>query len=794
MATMADNLIDFPGDPDEDQRLLDIQALMEAEGPEILTEDEAAEYQAAFGATNRSVPGSHYENLAERLNANVLDRLATDVIEWTERDEASRAEWYARERRGMELMGLIDDSTWVAPFEGATTVVHPMFAEATTNFQARAIAELWPAGGPVKTRVMGLPTREREQQAERVQSYMNWHYENIDGFDEQDRLLMRLPMSGSCFKKHYFDPVRDEVRSDYIEAADVLVPYQATSLEASPRYTHRMRESGNDIRKMVATGWYRDVGEDYTQPLDAGQDLTEVHDAIDEAEGRALIEYEEDGTYRLLETVCNLNLEGFEDLGPDGKPTGIALPYVVTVDADNQTVLAIRRAWRKGDPLKERRVLMTHYKFLPGLGFYGYGYVHILGGLFRSATGALRSFLDSAGFANMQGGFRSRDAKLKDNVKVGMGEWVEVDMTAEELSKAMMPLNYKEPSRALFEMLGYLDELGRRYASTTENMVGEANNNGPVGTTLALIEQGMKVFSSIHKRLHNAQGHEFKVMADLHAEYGPEQYPYLTEGQEQVILRTDFDERVDVIPVSDPNIITNTQRIAQGQALVQLATENPDLYDRYETHKTMLEALRIPNVDTYLPPPQETPQRDPIGEGVAMSRGEPVQAFVEQDHYAHMLAHRLWWEVAVLDDLREDLEPAYKAHMAEHMAFFYQVQMAAQTGYSEQFAQDPTMQQAMAEQAALVTNLLAPPPMALNQEVEEPKADPALEQQAEIARKDQAALADIDRKDAMAFAQIERDNAKADAEIERSAMRDLQRSAEQEAQALAKLKDIERSK
>lgn len=789
-----DNVIPGPWDNvEDDERLRRIIAMAEQDGVEILTDDEAAEYEAATAPENRGDASMHYANLADFVEENVLDRLATDVIEWVERDEASRADWYARERKGIELMGLIDDTKWVAPFKGASQAVHPLIAEACTNFQARAIAELWPAGGPVKSVVMGYVTPEREAQAQRVAGFMNYQYTSvIDGFDEEDRMLMRLPMSGSCFKKHYFDPVRNQVRSDYCEGADILVPYQASSLESTPRYTHRMRMGGNEIRKHVNAGWYRDVGEAYNTPLDEGMDLTDVHVAIDEAEGRAPIEYEEDGTYRILECVCDLDLKGFEHKGVTGRNTGIGLPYVVTVDADNQRVLAIRRQWRKNDPTMRRRVQMTHYKFLPGLGFYGYGFIHIIGGLGRAATGALRSMLDAAGFANMRGGFRSRDAKLKTDEPIGMGEWRDTDMTAEELAKCFYPIDYKEPSPAMYQMLGHLDELGRRFATTTENMTGEANNNGPVGTTLALIEQGMKVFSAIHKRSHEAHAHEFRCMADLYAEFMPERYPYLVEGSEQFVLRADFDERVDVLPVSDPNIVSNTQRIARAQGVNELATQNPDLYDRYEVQHNMLTAMQVPNIDVLLPPPQETPRADPVSENVAMTTGSPVKAFPDQDHYSHMLVHRMWWERAVADDMRPDLEPVYKAHMAEHMALWYQAQMMMEMGgaYDPAMAEDPAVEAQLAQQAALVTQLMAPPPLALAGP--EKGGDGMVDTLAEQQRKDIEAKADIDRKDAMTMAQIDRDDAKAAAEIERAAERELEAAAREEVRTRAELDRMER--
>lgn len=778
---MADTTADIlPLSETDDELKARLQQMRDEYGDEVLT-DEEMDLVAEYDDPKLNID-DHYVNLAEFVDEQQLTRLSENVIEWAENDEEARADWYKREKKGMVLLGIVDDKKNVAPFHGATEAVHPLMIEACTQFQARAIAELWPAGGPVKGIVMGKKTPETIMQSVRVGDFMNYQYTQVNGgFDEEDRMLMRLPMSGSCFKKQYFDPQTAIVRSDYVEAADFLVPYQASSLATALRYTHRMRNVlGNDIKKLMKIGYYK-MWDRMPEPMGEGQDNSIVHDAIDDAEGRAPMDYEDSSGYTLLECNCFLNLS------VDGSDE-IAYPYVVTVDQESQLVLSIRRGWKKGDTARRRRVQVTHYKFLPGFGFYGYGFVHVMGGLSQAATGAMRAYLDAAGLANMKGGFKSRDAKLDSDEPLGMGEWREVDMTAEELSKCFFPMEYREPSKGLFEMLGYMDSLGRRYMSITENVTGDANNNGPVGTTLALIEQGLKVFSSIHKRLHEAHHVEFQIMAGLYAEFLPQEYPYMVEGEDRTVMRTDFDARVDVIPVSDPNVATNTQRITQGQTVVELANTAPQLYDMRAVHRRMLEAMQIQKIEEVLPPPQEVPPMDPITEGAMLLTGQAVQAYPDQDHYAHMMAHRTWWENMVPEDMQKDLEPAYKAHQAEHLGHWYKVQMAMQMGIDPMMLEDPALQGQLAQGAAQVTQLMAMDNLGTLTETGDSKD---AEVAADIDRKDRAAAADEDRKNLAAAGEEARKDAQAQAEIERSAVKDLVEARNEAAKTKAELNAIE---
>lgn len=606
-----DNL-HIPVEPEYSQELFDHEALsqMQAEmGDEGMLPEEL-EFLSQFQYQEK-VNTEHYDNLAKFLDRKTLRKIASDVINWVDWDEESREDWEIRESKGIKLLGVSDKTEGGANFDGASRVVHPLLVEAITQFHSRAIVEMWPPEGPVKTKVMGEITPERTEQADRVQDYMNYLYTTSmpGAFEEEDQMLYRLPLSGSCFKKIYYDPLEDSLCSRLVEPSDFIVPYSACDLRTAPRFTHRNREQHNDVLKKIAQNYYH--GETLDMPLNEEYDYPRVREEIDHTEGKNRTQIDDDQRHTVLEMYVDLDLEGFEDKDK-GKETGIALPYIVTVNRDDQSVLRIQRNWRPKDELKKKRIYFTHYKFTPGYGFYGYGLLHLIGGLTNSATGALRSLLDAAQFANMQGGYKTRDARIKGgDTPIAPGEWREVDSSAEELKKAFFNIPYKEPSMALFNLLGYLDERGQRFVGTTENMVGEASNTAPVGTTLALIEQGSKTFTAIHKRLHEAHSKEFKILAELCSQYIPEDgYPYLSPGKESQIMSTDFDERVDVIPVSDPNIISSTQRITQAQGVYTLAKENPDKMDRDAAIKNMLKNLRVADVEEYMMGEEPDPMQE----------------------------------------------------------------------------------------------------------------------------------------------------------------------------------------
>lgn len=604
-----------------------INDVVNTAGIEALTEDEYALYQQ-----NEPEPAdtSHYANLAEQLDDTTLDRIANQVIDWVDSDEESRDDWEKRESKGIRLLGVSDKTEGGASFEGASKVVHPLLIEAISQFHSRALTEMWPAEGPVKAATLGTATPELNAQAERVQDYMNYQYtQQMPGaFEEEDQMLFRLPLSGSCFKKTYYCELEKTVVSRLVEPADFIVPYTAIDLRSAHRFTHKFYENHNDLLKKQASGYY---AKDYklSMPINEDEDKSRIYDEIDHVEGRHNVQLDEDQRHVILEMYVDLVIDGFADMSSDGEMTEIAVPYIVTVDKEEQKVLRIQRNYKPSDPLKKKRIYFTHYKFNPGFGFYGFGLLHLIGGLSNSATGALRALLDSASFANQQGGFKTRDSRIKGgDTPIAPGEWREVNSSAEELSKGFFPLPYKEPSKTLFELLGYLDERGQRFASTTENMVGEANANAPVGTTLALIEQGSKVFSAIHKRLHEAHNREFKIVAELNYDYLPDEgYPYMFGSMDREIMRSDFDGRIDVIPVSDPAIISTTQRITQAQAILDLADKYPDVVNRRKAVENMLQSMRISGYEDFIMPEQQ--EQSPEEEAQALEN-QKTQAEIEK--------------------------------------------------------------------------------------------------------------------------------------------------------------------
>lgn len=731
--------------------------------PDLMTEEEAE--MMAVGGPDYATddPLSFDVNLGQYLEQSAMDRLADNIVQWVATDQRSRLDWEERESQGIQLLGVTKATLGGAEFEGASKSVHPGLAKACIQFQARAMAELWPSGGPCKAIVMGDTTPEREQQAERVSSFLNFQYEyQMPGaFEEHDSLLFRLPLSGSCFKKIYYDPLEGGCVSRFVESSDFYVPYAATDLRSAPRFTHKVRLVRNDLRKLIAEGVYLDAIED--APVSESLDHERMDEVIDDAEGRspeesfAEHEAEYDQRDALLECYCYLDLNDYGYTDPLASE-GFGDPYIVTVHRDESALLSIRRNWAEDDARKRRRLFFTHYKFLPGLGFYGFGFLHLAGGLSGAQTGALRSLLDAAALANLKGGWRSSDLRIKKGEeRLRMGEWIPVEASAEEVAKGFYTPPYGEPSKTLFELLGWMDNALDSLVSTTESMVGEENQAVPVGTTLARIEQGLKVFSGIHRRCHAAQKSEFAILAGLNADYLPPEYPYEIPGESRSIMAQDFDERVDVIPVSDPNTVTNSQRIARAQGVWELAGVAPDLINRYQALKGLLEALHIEEIDQVLPPPQETPRRDPVSEGAAMMRGEPVTVVPDQDHAAHIAVHAAWW-ATVPPERQEPLAPIYMAHDGEHRAELYKLQMQQAMGLPlPEGAADPMADAQISQQAALAIQQ-GPIGMAMGQ------PDPT---QMAMQQKQQMAAQDVQLKDAMGQAEIERADRKAEADIQR---------------------------
>jgi hypothetical protein len=599
--------LEQPTETSDIDKLVEMVRVGESEGltaAQILDPQELESYRE-FTENERKQPPGHYDNLVDSLPDTLLRTLATNTINHVRWDEETREDWSKRESEGIRLLGVSDRRSVAASFKGASSVNHPLLVEAVTQFHSRALAEIWPPEGPVKCVTLGNSSEELIAQAERVQDYMNYQYtEEMPGaFEEEDNLLFRLPLSGSCFKKIYYDPLLDKLCSRLIEPADFIVPFSATDLQTAPRYTHRYRESHNQVMKKVKSGYYAKT-RILNKPVNETWDYPNVKTEIDHTEGRQRVSMD-DSRHTILEMYIDLEMEDtpLADVDEFGEPTGVALPYIVWCNRDDQEILRIQRNWEPDDERQTPEINCVHYRFMPGLGFYGYGLLHLIGGLAKSSTGALNALLDAAAFANLQGGFVTRDARLKmgDN-SLSPGQWLEIDCSAEEISKAFFSVPYKEPSPTLFKLMEYLDERGQRFAGTTDVMLGDVNvNNAPVGSTMAMIEQGGKTFSAIHRRLHVAHRNEFRILAKMNSRYIPENgYPYFTAKGDRMVMASDFDKRVDVVPVSDPSIISNTQRIVQAQEVLQMAEKYPEKIDMNLAIKAMLQALRVSNYEELL--------------------------------------------------------------------------------------------------------------------------------------------------------------------------------------------------
>lgn len=620
-------------------------------------------------------------NLAEEIDARELSAKGAELVSFYENDEAARDEWKTRYKAGLKTLdpdGGLDEGEDERATRGLSIVVHPLIAEAATQFNAKAIAELYPSGGPIKSVIIGQPDEEIEEQGRRVREFMNYQIteEMPEYFPDLDQMLFHLPLVGQTFKKVWWDVNLDRQCSQFVKAEDFCVAPESKDLYTSPRYTHVIRMPKNEYNRYVQNGYY-------LQTSDAGSDDVDPADSvIGEIEGVDEYDDSNDDIITLLEMhVYDLfdGIDGEEMDEEDQDDNAVALPYVITIDYDNQKIVSVRRNWREDDEMKKRRDWFVSYKFLPGLGFYGFGLYHMIGGLGKAATGSLRALLDSAAFANMQGGFKLRGRVTGGDVQVNPGEFVDLDSTVDDVNKAIMPLPFKEPSGSLFNLLGFMVEAGQRFASTADLNVGDVNPNAPVGSTVALIEQGSKAFSAIHKRLHYSQGQEFKMLAALNAENLPEEFTFSRAGAAETIYAADFDDRIDIVPVSDPNIFSTAQRIAQAQAVLQMAQAAPQLHDMYEAYKRMYEAIRIQNIDEILKKPEEAVQMDCIDENMSVMYGKPIRAFIEQDHEAHIAVHMQFLQDPSLagNPGAKTMQPILIAHIAEHIALLYRLRMQA---------------------------------------------------------------------------------------------------------------------
>jgi len=704
----------IPGvDLDKDDVASDVNVEVEGQAPSpeggpAITELADGGVEVNFDPT-QLIPGNpddHFANLAEMLPENVLGPLAADLYEKQMDYKMSRKDWENTYIEGLDLLGFKYQQR-TQPFQGASGATHPVLAEAVTQFQAQAYKELLPAQGPVRTQIMGMPTPQKDQQSQRVKNYMNYMLMNqMDGYDEDfDRMLFYLPLAGSTFKKVFFDAVKQQPVSQFVQADDLLVPYSATNIEDADCVIHVLKMSGNEIRKQQVSGFYRDV--ELGTPQMFEDPLKQKERELD---GQKKTKPED--IYTLLECHTNLDLEGFEDINPQtGEPTGIKLPYIVTIDAGSRTVLSVRRNFAPNDPTKKKIQYFVHFKFLPGLGFYGFGLIHMIGGLSRTATVALRQLLDAGTLSNLPAGFKMRGIRIRDDAApLQPGEWRDVDAPGGSLKDSFMNLPYKEPSPVLFQLLGTVVAAGQRFASIADTQVGDGNQNAAVGTTVALLERGSRVMSAIHKRLFASLKEEFQLLAKIFATSLPPEYPYDVVGAQRTIKAADFDDKVDILPVADPDIFSQTQRISVAQTELQLAMSNPKMHNLYECYRAMYTALGVKDIDRVLPPPAPVQPKDPALEHIDALAQKPFQAFSGQDHRAHVTAHL---HFMALNMVRNNpvVMAAVEKNILEHislmaqeqvqMEFPQEMQMLAQLQQMSQ--QSPEMQQQIAPQIQDIT-------------------------------------------------------------------------------------------
>ena len=644
-------------------------------------------------------------NLAEYIEEAELGKLANDFLGAFEVDKESRKDWHDTYIKGLDMLGFkYEDRT--QPFEGASGVVHPLLAESVTQFQAQAYKELLPPSGPVRTQVIGLATPDIEAQSERVREYMNYQitHEMKEYDPEMDQLLFYLPLAGSAFKKVYFDPILKRAVGKFVSGEDLIINYMASDLDQADRVTHAIKMTNNDVRKLQVSGFYRDV------ELVTGQiDTDDIRDKVDELDGAERNYASDDDEHEILEMHINADIPGFEN------ESGIKLPYIVTVDSFSRTILSIRRNWNQNDQEPIKISYFVHYKFLPGLGFYGFGLIHMLGGLSRTATSVLRQLIDAGTLANLPAGFKARGMRIRDHDQpLQPGEFRDVDVTGTSIKESLLPLPYKEPSQVLFALLGFSVDAGKSFAAIADMKMGEGNEQNPVGTTLALIERGTKVMSAIHKRLHYAQRIEFNMLARIFQLYLPPEYPYQVVGGNRMIKQADFDDRVDIVPVSDPNIFSMAQRVTLAQQQLQLATAAPQMHNLREAYRRMYSAMGVDNVDSILKPDPEMPKpMSPAIENSSAMRGQQPKAFPMQDHMAHMQAHAEFMFTRMVQ-INPQLYAMLQSHVSEHISIMASEQIEKE--FAQQFqqlqqqmqqAQDPQMQQQMQQQMDQLTNQAA---------------------------------------------------------------------------------------
>jgi len=606
------------------------------------------------------------ENLAEVVSDSELSKIYLDLTGAIDSDRSAREDWEKTYTDGLKYLGMKFDETRSEPFEGASGVTHPLLGEAVTQFQAQAYKELLPAGGPVKTQVVGAYDSVVEEQAQRVREFMNYEIVHVmQEYDEDlDQMLFYLPLAGSAFKKVYYDENLQRPVSKFVAPEDLIVPYYTTDLESCPRITHVIKMPDNDVRKLQAIGFYKKFD---MQPDDDANDYSSLNTEKEKLEGMEP-SYDTGEVCMLYEIHCNLDLEGFEDRDENGEESGVKLPYIVTIDSNTENVLSIRRNFKEEDPMRNKIEYFVHFKFLPGLGFYGFGLSHMIGGLSKASTSILRQLIDAGTLANLPAGFKTRGIRIRnEDEPIQPGEFRDVDAPAGSLRDAIQPLPFKEPSGTLLNLLGLLVSSGQRFASIAEIAVGEGNSQAPVGTTLALMEKSTKVLSAIHKRLHNAQKKEFGLLANIFADSLPPTYPYQVSGGQNEIKQSDFDGKVDIFPVSNPDIFSTSQRIVMAQEMMQLVQSNPEIHGPggvYEAYRRMYSSLGVDNIDTLLlPPPSSEPSPIEAGmENSTLLMGGQAQAFPQQNHDAHIASH-----ASLLSLQPVQVNPQVQANIISHI-------------------------------------------------------------------------------------------------------------------------------
>jgi len=749
---------------------------LEIEQPEMLNPQNTEVFLAEDGSATIGYDPAQQtnlkfgENIAEALEDNQLQEIASELIDSYEDDLNSRDDWYTTFSKGLDLLGVRGEDR-SQPFEGASGVHHPILSEAVTQFQSQAYKELLPAGGPVDVEVLGVTNDAKLEKANRVKNFMNYQitYKMEEYDPEMDQLLFYLPLSGSAFKKIYYDPSLGRATARFIKAEDLVVPYYAVDLLTAPRITHSMYMTENELRKLQISGFYRDVSMGDPGTINT----SELDDKIDELEGLSRTSNNEE--YTLLEMHVDLDIEGFEDVGANGEETGIALPYIVTICKDTNDILAIRPNYDPNDPMRKKIEHFTHFKFLPGLGFYGFGLIHMMGGLTRSVTAILRQLIDAGTLSNLPAGFKSRGLNIqKHDDPLQPGEWRDVDVPGGRLSDSFLPLPYKEPSATLTNLLGVLIDSGKQFAATVEQPTGDGNSEAPVGTTVALLEKGQRVMSAIHKRLHYAQRQEFKILKRVFGEFLPPEYPYQVQGASQSIFQEDFDNSVDVLPISDPNIFSMTQRIVLAQTQLQMAQAAPELHDLKEAYRKMYLALNIKDIDAILPREEEVPPRDPISEEQAALTGNPIKAYEFQNHEAYIAAHSAFLQNPMVQQ-NPSVMQAIGANIQEHQAMLYRIQIEQALGQQlPPLDQElpPEVMNEIAVAAAEATQVVTGQAQAMAQAMQNPDPQRQMFEQQLQLEKDQ--LMQKEQKDAR-DKEVELMKADLDAQIEREKMEaDLQ--------------------